>query len=165
MAEIYTALGPRKSGGKRLAVMDMWEPFRNATEQHASQAANHYDKKHVLQHLAGALDQVRRREKKRLEAKHARLFIKGPRYKLLSHWAKDKYRGGQALKLLNAAHRRLKVAYLLKETLGQHWGYGRAGWAWRFIWNWWDALKWQRLKPYDDFARMILRHWSGIAAY
>jgi transposase len=31
--------------------------------------------------------------------------------------------------------------------------------------NWWDALKWQRLMPYEEFARMILRHWSGIAAY
>ena len=26
-------------------------------------------------------------------------------------------------------------------------------------------LKWQRLKPYEDFADMIERHWDGIAAY
>ena len=27
------------------------------------------------------------------------------------------------------------------------------------------ALKWQRLKPYENFAEMIDRHWDGIAAY
>ena len=165
MAEFYTALGPRKCGGIRLAVMDMWEPFRLATEQHAPQAAILYDKFHVLQHLADALDQVRRSEYQRLEAKNARLFIKGQRYNLLSHWANLKYQGRQALKLLFAANRRLNVAYFLKESFGQLWGYGREGWAWRFFWNWWDALKWQRLKPYEEFARMILRHWPGIAAY
>ena len=26
-------------------------------------------------------------------------------------------------------------------------------------------MKWQRLKPYEDFAEMIERHWDGIAAY
>jgi transposase len=28
-----------------------------------------------------------------------------------------------------------------------------------------DVLKWQRLKPYEKFAKMIDRHWDGIAAY
>ena len=27
------------------------------------------------------------------------------------------------------------------------------------------ALKWQQLKPFEKFARMIERHWDGIAAY
>ena len=27
------------------------------------------------------------------------------------------------------------------------------------------ALKWQRLLPYEKFAKMIERHWDGIAAY
>mgnify|MGYP001601373990 CR=1 FL=1 len=26
-------------------------------------------------------------------------------------------------------------------------------------------MKWQRLKPYEEFAEMIERHWDGIAAY
>jgi transposase len=31
--------------------------------------------------------------------------------------------------------------------------------------NWRAALKWQRLRPYEDFALMIIWHWDGIAAY
>ncbi len=27
------------------------------------------------------------------------------------------------------------------------------------------SLKWQRLAPYEKFAKMIERHWDGIAAY
>uniref|UniRef100_UPI00036FD86D ISL3 family transposase n=2 Tax=Thioalkalivibrio sulfidiphilus TaxID=1033854 RepID=UPI00036FD86D len=34
-----------------------------------------------------------------------------------------------------------------------------------FFERWQDALKWQRLEPYRKFARMIERHWDGIASY
>jgi hypothetical protein len=30
---------------------------------------------------------------------------------------------------------------------------------------WRCVLKWQRLKPYEKFAKMIDRHWDGIAAF
>jgi transposase len=59
----------------------------------------------------------------------------------------------------------LHTAYLLKESFGQLWGYKREGWARRFFENWCCALKWQRLKPYEEFAKMIDRHWDGIAAF
>ncbi|MCC6172499.1 MAG: transposase [Gammaproteobacteria bacterium] len=26
-------------------------------------------------------------------------------------------------------------------------------------------MRWQRLKPFEQFAAMIVRHWAGIAAY
>lgn len=165
MAEFYTGLGPKGCSMIRLAVMDMWEPFRIATEKQAPQAAILYDKFHVLARLSEALDKVRRSEYQRLEADGTRRFIKGQRYNLLSHWANLRYKGRQALQVLFAANKRLNVAYLLKESFGQLWSYCREGWAWRFFWNWWEALRWQRLKPYEEFARMILRHWSGIAAY
>jgi transposase len=53
----------------------------------------------------------------------------------------------------------------LKESLGQLWSYNTEGWARRFFENWKESLKWQRLKPYAKFAKMIDRHWDGIAAY
>jgi transposase len=27
------------------------------------------------------------------------------------------------------------------------------------------SLKWQRLRPYEKFAKMIAKHWDGIEAY
>ena len=64
-----------------------------------------------------------------------------------------------------AANRRLNTAYLLKESFGQLWNYHSEGWARRFFDNWKDSLKWQRLKPYEEFAKMIESHWEGIASY
>ena len=69
------------------------------------------------------------------------------------------------MKLLFKANRRLNKAYLLKESFGQLWDYKRPGWARRFFEHWKDALKWQRLKPFEKFAPMVEAHWDGIESY
>jgi transposase len=164
--EFFAWLGPKKCRKIRLAVMDMWQAFRKATlkEGNAPQAAILYDKFHALGHLNEALDQVRKQEYARLCGSDRR-FIKGHKYTLLSHWENLSLEGRKALQLLFQANRRLHKAYLLKETFGQLWDYWSPGWARRFFANWRAALKWQRLKPFEKFARMIEAHWDGIEAY
>jgi transposase len=44
MGAFYDWLGPKKSQGIRLAVMDMWKPFRNTAADRAPQAAILFDK-------------------------------------------------------------------------------------------------------------------------
>jgi transposase len=163
MAQFYDWLGEKKSRGIRLAVMDMWKPFRNATVARAPQAAILFDKFHIMRHLGEALDQVRKTEYARLSGQDRR-YIKGQKYTLLSNRENLTLEGRQSLKTLLAANKRLNTAYLLKESFGQLWGYEREGWARRFFDNWRASLKWQRLKPYEKFAAMIDRHWDGIAA-
>lgn len=160
----FAWLGPKKSKRIRLAVMDMWKPFRNSTRRNAPQAAILFDKFHIMRHLGEALDAVRKREYARLSGKN-REFIRGQKYTLLSHRENLTLDGRVALKKLLTANRRLNTAYLLKESFGQLWGYQKEGWARRFFENWRAALKWQRLKPYEKFAQMIERHWDGIAAF
>lgn len=160
----YSWLGDRKSARIRLAVMDMWLAFYNATRAKAPQAAILYDKFHVMRHLGEALDKVRKSEYARLSAKD-RKFIKGQKYTLLSHQENLNTEGRQALKTLLKANKRLNTAYLLKESFGQLWEYRSETWARKFFDNWCSSLKWQRLKPYEEFAAMIERHWDGIAAY
>jgi len=164
MDEFFTWLGAKKSAGIRLAVMDMWKPFRHSTQRHAPQASILFDKFHVLRHLGDALDKVRKSEYARLAGKDRR-FVKGQKYTLLAHRANLTLEGKKSLKLLLAANKRLNTAYLLKESFGQLWSYHREGWARRFFENWRASLKWQRLKPFARFAAMIERHWEGIAAY
>jgi transposase len=162
----YEWLGPRKSKGIRLAVMDMWKPFRNSTLKagNAPQAAILYDKFHILKHLNEALDKVRKSEYARLSGKDRR-FIKGQKYTLLSRRSNLSQEGRQSLKALFKANRRLNKAYLLKEMFSQLWDYKREVWARRFFERWKSALRWQRLKPYEKFARMVEEHWDGIASY
>lgn len=84
MLEFYDWLGPKKAKAVRLAVMDMWKPFRTATQQCAPQAAILFDKFHVMRHLGEALDKVRKSEYARLSGNDRR-YIKGQKYVLLSH--------------------------------------------------------------------------------
>jgi len=144
--------------------MDMWKPFRKVAKEEAPQAAILFDKFHIMKHLGESLDKVRKTEYARLEGGE-RTFIKGQKYNLLAHPENLTAKGRKALKALLAANKRLNTAYILKETFGQLWDYKSEAWARRFFDSWREALKWQRLKPYEKFAEMIDRHWEGIAAY
>ena len=164
MDEFYRFLGEKPSARVRLAVMDMWRPFRNSTVRNAPQAAILFDKFHIIRHLGEALDKVRKQEFARLSGPN-RTFIKGQKYALLSHPQNLKGPARKNLKLLLGANRRLNTAYLLKESFAQLWDYNSEAWARKFFEGWRAQLKWQRLKPFEDFAALIERHWDGIAAY
>jgi transposase len=166
MDAFYAWLGPEKSSKIRIAVMDMWKPFRTSTQKpgNAPQALIVYDKFHVLRHLQEAMDKVRKSEYARLTGP-GRRFIKGQKYVLLTRWRNLTARGRRSLKLLFGANKRLHTAYLLKESFEQLWSYETPGWARRFFDNWVDSLKWQRLASYRKFAALVERHWDGIAAY
>ncbi len=160
----YEWLGPAKTKHIRLAVMDMWKPFEKSTYRLAPQAAILYDKFHVIRHLNEALDKIRKSEYARLTGNN-RKFIKGQKYTLLSHRENLTNDGRRSLKTLLAANKRLNTAYILKEEFGQLWDYQSEAWARKFFDNWKASLKWQRLEPYERFAKMVERHWDGIAAF
>jgi transposase len=164
MDEFFAFLGKNRSKRVRLAVMDMWKPFRKSTNKNAPQAAILFDKFHILRHLGEALDKVRKKEYGRLEGKK-RKFIKGQKYALLSHRQNVRGDARNNLLALLAANKRLNTAYVLKESFAQLWDYRSETWARKFFENWRRQLRWQRLKPYEKFAEMIDRHWDGIAAY
>ena len=165
MGMFYDFLGARRTKRIRLAVMDMWKPFRNVTAARAPQAAILYDKFHALRHLSEAMDKVRKAEYKRLTNRPDRKFIKGQKYVLLSHRENLSPEKRRRLETLLAANRRLNKAYILKESFAQLWEYRSEAWARKFFDQWCASLKWQRLKPFEDFAAMIERHWDGIAAF
>ena len=156
--------GARKTKSIELAAMDMWKAFRNSVTKNVPGVRIVYDKFHIMRHLADAMDEVRRSEYRRLAGKD-RSYIKGQRYTLLSHRRNLTLEGRRALRILLKANKRLNTAYLLKETFEQLWDYNTETWARLFFIRWKQALRWQRLKPYEKFARMIEDHWDGIASY
>ena len=164
MDQFYAFLGPENAAKVRLAVMDMWLPFRKSTQAHAPNASVLFDKFHILRHLGEALDKVRKTEYARLTGKERR-FIKGQKYVLLSHKANLTCEGKRSLKVLLAANKRLNTAYILRESFDQLWTYKSEAWARKFFDNWKSRLRWQRLAPYEKFAKMVETHWDGIAAY
>ena len=148
LALFYDWLGPKKSRAIRLAVMDMWKPFRKVTAARAPKVAILFGKFHVVRHLGEALDAVRKTEYARLCGRQRR-YIKGQKYTLLSRRENLSLDGRQALRALLKANKRLNVAYVLKESFGQLWDYKREAWARRFFDNWRAGLRWQRFLPAD----------------
>lgn len=164
MDMFYDWLGPEKSAKIEIAVMDMWKAFSKSTRNKAPQAKILFDKFHVLRHLNEALDKVRKREYGKMTGSE-RKYIKGSRYILLSNKENLDNDGRKNLKALLRVNKRLNTAHMLKESFSQLWDYESSGWAKRFFDNWKESLKWQRLKPFEKFAKMIERNWDGVAAY
>ena len=106
LAQFYAWLGAKKSARVRLAVMDMWKPFRLATRAHAPKSAILFDKFHIMRHLGEALDTVRKSEYAWLAGRDRR-YIKGQKYTLLSRPENLTLDGKKALKTLLAANKRL----------------------------------------------------------
>ena len=161
---LFAFLGKENSKKLRLAVMDMWKPFRKSTQAHAPQAAILFDKFHIVKHLSDALDEVRRSEYKRVTGDD-RSFIKGQRYVLLSRRENLTDDRRKNLERLLQANARLNIAYLLREQFEQLWDYADAHDMRAFFDAWRDQLIDQDLKPYEKFATMVEKHWGGIATY
>jgi transposase len=148
----------------RAACVDMWEPFRQSLEQWVPNCQIIYDKFHILQHAAAAVDEVRRAEFFR-KGGRAREIVKGKRWLLLSSWVHLDRRKKQQLNQLFALNRRVMKAYLLKESLARLWDYTYEGAMLRYLQSWIDQLRWQRLAPMEKLAAMLLKHLEGILNY
>jgi len=148
----------------RAAWVDMWEPFRQSLEQWVAECRIVYDKFHILQHASQAVDEVRRAEFFR-KGGAARDLVRGKRWLLLTSWLNLDRGKRRQLNALFALNRRILKAYLLKESLSQLWNYTSEGAMVRYLPSWIDQLRWQRLKPMEKLARMLLDHLEGILNY
>ena len=148
----------------RAAGVDMWEPYRQSLEQWVPRCRIVYDKFHIMQHAGAAVDEVRRAEFFR-KGGAAREVVKGKRWLLLSRWVHLNTHKKRQLNELFALNRRVMKAYLLKEGLDRLWSYTYEGAMLRYLKSWIDQLRWQRLKPMEKLARMLLDHLDGILNY
>ncbi len=146
------------------ACVDMWEPFRLSMEQWAPNCRIVYDKFHIMQHANDAVDEVRRAEFFR-KGGRMRGLVKGKRWLLLSRWVNLDTGKKRQLNKLFALNRRVMKAYLLKESLDRLWSYHYEGAMLRYLQNWIDQLRWQRLEPLQKLAQMLLDHLDGILNY
>jgi transposase len=159
-----TKLSARQRRGIEAACVDMWEPYRRSIEQWAPNCQIIYDKFHIMQHANAAVDEVRRAEFFR-KGGRMRGVVKGKRWLLLSRWVNLDRGKKQQLNTLFALNRRVLKAYLLKESLDRLWTYHYEGAMLRYLQNWLDQLRWQRLKPFEKLAQMLLDHLEGILNY
>jgi len=159
-----TELSAKQRRGIQAACVDMWEPYRLSIEQGAPQCQIIYDKFHIMQHANAAIDEVRRAEFFR-KGGALRDLVKGKRWLLLSRWVNLDTGKKRQLNQLFALNRRVMKAYLLKESLDRLWTYHYEGAMLRYLQSWIDQLRWQRLRPFEKLAQMLLDHLEGILNY
>jgi len=159
-----TQLSAFQRGAIQAACVDMHEPYRLSLEQWAPHCRLIYDKFHVMQHANEAVSEVRRAEFFR-KGGAARDLIKGKHWLLLTRWVHLSTHKKRPLNTLFALNRRVMKAYLLKESLDRLWSYTYEGAMLRYLQNWIDQLRWQRLKPMEKLAQMLLNHLEGILNY
>jgi transposase len=157
-------LNARQRRGIEAACVDMWEPYRLSIEQWAPHCRIVYDKFHIMQHANDAIDEVRREEFFR-KGGRIRGLVKGKRWLLLTRWMNLAPGKRQELNQLFALNRKLFKAYLLKESLDRLWTYRYEGAMVRYLQSWMDQLRWQRLRPFQKLAQMLLDHLDGILNY
>jgi transposase len=151
-------------GAIRAACVDMWEPFRKSLEQWAPECRIVYDKFHILQHAGQAVDEMRRAEFFR-KGGAARDLVRGKRWLLLTSWLNLDRGKRRQLNARFALNRGILKAYLLKESLSHLWDYRYEGAMLRYLQKWIDQLRWQRPKPMEKLAQMLLDHLEGILNY
>jgi transposase len=159
-----TQLSRKQRQGIEAACLDMWEPYRLSLEQWAPACRLVYDKFHILRHANATIDEVRRAEFFR-QGGRKRELVKGKRWLLLSRWVNLNTEKKRQLNQLFVLNRRMLKAYLLKESLSRLWDYRCEGAMLRYLQNWIDQLRWQRLKPFEKLAWMLLDHLEGILNY
>jgi len=154
-------LSAMQRGRIAAACVDMWEPFTASILTWAPQCRIVFDKFHVMQHANQAVDEVRRAEFFR-KGGGQRGLVKGKRWLLLTRWVNLDNEKRQVLNELFRMNRKMMKAYLLKESLDRLWQYRYEGAAQRYLNQWIDQLRWQRLEPFKKLAEMLLRHQEGL---
>jgi transposase len=92
-------------------------------------------------------------------------LVRGKRWLLLSRWLNlDRGKRSQ-LNALFVLNRRILKAYLLKDSLSHLWDFRYEGAMLRYLQKRIDQLRWQRLKPMEKLAQMLLDHLEGILNY
>ena len=156
----------RSAQRKRIeaACIDMWVPFRQSIQQWAPHCKIVYDKFHIIQHANDAVNEVRKAEFFR-QGKKKRDIIKGKKWLLLSRWKNLTVEKRGELNRLFQMNRRVFKAYLLKESLEKLWDYRYEQRMFNYLESWIGQLKWQRLKPFEKLADMLIEHLDGILNY
>lgn len=161
---LTSSLDARQRAAVEAVCLDMHQPYRNALAAILPRAAVVFDKFHVLQHAAAALDEVRRQEFFRASAV-MRAYGRGKRWLLLRRWKTVRGSKRRELEQLFGANRRLFKAYVLREQLDRLWTYRARDGVARFLFGWLKALRWQRLPEMEKLGDLLVRHFDGIAAY
>ena len=141
-------------------MMDMWQPYIAATQSRTG-AAVVFDKFHIAHHLSAAVDQVRRREHRRLR-RQGDERLTGTRYLWLRRVEKMSETQRSRFESLRREHLTVGRAWAMKEMAMEQWGYATKEEAHADWKHWLSWVRRSRLGPMQRVAETIGRHLEGV---
>ena len=166
LAEYFRTLSPDQLAGIEAVVMDMWQPYVNATCTHVPEADKKivFDRFHIMMHMGKAVDTVRKLENRQLLADDDER-LKGTKYLWL--YSKENLPASRRAAFQALFGQDLKVAraWAIKEALRTLWHYRSESWARRYFRRWYFWATRARLPAVRDVARTLKAHLDYIVTY
>jgi transposase len=148
---------------------DMWRPYLKVIAKLLPQALNILDKFHIIAHLNGAVDAVRRAEVSRLGGSKSKgsagQKLKKMRWSLLRAGKRVRGKARARLNALIQAKGATARAWMLKESFGHFWSYRSVTWAMNYLDAWVTRALKSRLEPMRKVARMLRAHRELLSNY
>ena len=150
--------GKERSEALCFVCSDMWQNYVRVITKKATNALLVLDRFHLVARLQKAVDEVRAKEAKQLQAEGYEPHLKGARWCLLKR--PENLTEKQDVKLADLLKYNLKAvrAYLLKEDLDGFWSYVSPAWAGKFLDRWCSRVMRSRIEPMKKIARSIRNH-------
>ncbi len=162
LEQFFDALGPVRSEAVQAVSVDMWAAFLKAIRARAPQAAVCIDPFHVVQRANQAVETVRKKEWRRLQASGASgRWLKQTRWAVLKRPERLSERQTETLALLQQENERLYQAYLLKEQLRAIYAVAPSE-ARPLLDSWLDAAERSGLPAFERLARSLRKHRTGV---
>lgn len=152
------ALGDPVLEGIRYVCSDLWKAYLTVVAKMLPNAVHMLDRFHVVQHLNGAVDELRRRESAAAGKTAAGKRLKKMRWSLLKRGTRVLGKAREKLHALIRSHSKTARGYVLKEAFLHFWTYRHPTWARAFLVQWIRRVKRSRLPPMIKVARMIEKH-------
>jgi len=166
LEQYWAGCSEKQKGELEQVVLDMWEPYINATTEALPDGYERivFDHFHVVKHLNDAVDRVRRAEHRKLRemgderltgTKHA--LLKGKRRRKRQDWA--------TIRKIRDSGLKVGRAWAIKEAALKLWTYRSVTWARKYFDRWYFWATHSRLDPIIKVAKMMKRHLKGILNY
>ena len=151
-------LGRERSALIEFVASDMWKPYLKVIAKKIPQAIHILDRFHIMAHLNGAIDQVRREEAKEMKRKGLEPLLHKARWCLLKRVANLTVLQLAKLKELRGYNLKTMTAWLMKEEFQQFWEYVSPYWAGLFLDAWCRRAMYSKIEPVKKVARMLRGH-------
>jgi transposase len=162
----YATLTDEQRAGIKAVALDMWEPYVQATQEAVPLAKEKivFDRFHIMQHLTGAVDKVRKAENRAL-SQEGDERLKKTKYLWLTTEQNLSEKQQPAFAALKRSDLKTARAWGIKENLRNLWSYTSPGWAKRFFKTWYQWASRSRLEPVKKVAQMIQRRLENVVTY